>query len=225
MIWCHTSACVMWTLLSKFRHCSRHLQWTDCEESSNDDGRSWSICTNGWIIYLSAQVQGSTTNWQLFRNPFANPCYFQEITRIGVDFLRHLGLSMPYEASTDDVEAEVDKINTLLANKPISSLIDSPFVTDQKACYLITSPNMFSSVSCKLLTLLFFFWTGKTNNGVTTGDFGCLFFCHQKLNTFGLIHFGLLLLPTSGCCCKATLNMKLKSSLSVIFVFTCNTLT
>ncbi len=101
----------------------------------------------------------ASTNWQLFRNPSAKPCYLQEITRIGVDFLRHLGLSMPYEASTDDVEAEVDKINTLLANKPISSLIDSPFVTDQKACYLIISPNMICSVFAVanyLLYLLFF---------------------------------------------------------------------
>ncbi len=56
------------------------------------------------------------------------------MTKMSIKFLSRLGLNMPYEPSTDDVEEEVDKINTLLANRPISSLIDSSFVTDEKVC-------------------------------------------------------------------------------------------
>ncbi len=56
---------------------------------------------------------------------------------MSIKFLRHLGLNIPYEPSTDGVEEEVDKINILLANRPISSLIDSPFVTDEKVCSLL----------------------------------------------------------------------------------------
>ncbi len=67
------------------------------------------------------------------------------MTKISIKFLSHLGLNMPDEASTDDVEEEVVKINTLLANRPISSLIDSPLVTDEKVC------------CCSLLYFSFFF--------------------------------------------------------------------
>ncbi len=49
-----------------------------------------------------------------------------------MQFLRHLGLNFPDEPSFDNVEGEVEKINALLANRPISSLIDSPCVTHEK---------------------------------------------------------------------------------------------
>ncbi len=47
--------------------------------------------------------------------------------------MRHLGLNLPEEASIDNVKDEVNKINSLIANRPISCLLDSPFVTDEKA--------------------------------------------------------------------------------------------
>ncbi len=71
------------------------------------------------------------------------------MSKISINFIRHLGLDMPYEATPDDVEEEVDKINTLLANRPISSLIDSPFVTDEKVLFC-----------CSLLHFSFFFSNG-----------------------------------------------------------------
>ncbi len=52
-----------------------------------------------------------------------------------MQFLRHLGLNLPDEPSIDNVEEEVEKINALLANRPISTLIDSPWVTNEKACF------------------------------------------------------------------------------------------
>ncbi len=45
-----------------------------------------------------------------------------------------LGVSLPHgdEVSVEHIEKEMDKIDSLIAHRPISSLIDSPPVTDTK---------------------------------------------------------------------------------------------